>query len=112
MKFWHFHFEGRFSPESAEYPRQGVFSSCLVREDEYVDAEFAFLQALSKVKINLIEIAESFIVDTDPEEMDPTNPENTFWFEWCEETVEAGEPTFEQFCLYPEAEVLVINRGN
>ena len=112
MKFWHFHFEGWFLPDSSEYPEQGVFSSCLVQRDEYIDAEFTFLQALSKRKISLIEITESFIVDTDPTEMDPSNPDNTYWFEWCEETREACEPTFEQFCLYPPVEVSVLNKGN
>jgi hypothetical protein len=112
MKFWCFHFEGYFSSESAEHPREGVFSSCLVQSDEYVDAEFIFIRALSDHGINLIEIDESFLVDTDPEKMDPTNEHNTSWFEWCEETIEAGKPTFDVFNMYPAAEVTISKTDN
>lgn len=112
MKFWCFHFEGWFSNESTEYPRQGVFSECLVEADEYVDAEFRFLSALANRKINLIEISDSFLVDTDPSAMDPDNKDNTNWFEWCEETAEAGEPTFEDFHVYPANEVVLPSKGN
>ena len=112
MKFWCFYFEGWFADDALEDPGHGVFSECLVQEDEYVDAEFAFLEALADRGINLIEISESFPVDTAPEEMDREDEENTFWLEWCAETSEAGRPTFEAFHLYPPAEVPRVQRDN
>jgi len=112
MKFWCFHFEGWFSSESVDNSGKGVYSSCLVQSDEYIDAEFAFMQALLDQEINLIEIEESFLVDTDPEEMDATNEDNRYWFEWCEETIEVGRPTFEVFHMYPAVEVSIPKKGN
>lgn len=104
MKFWCFHFEGYFSKDSAEYPEEGVFSSCLVPAANYLDAEFDFLQALAERKINLIEMGENFPVDT--EDMDLEDPNNIYWLEWCEETEMAEKVTFEAFDLYPKEEVL------
>jgi len=114
MKFWCFHFEGWFAPDSTEYPNQGVFSECLVQSDEFIDAEFLFLAALAERKINLIEVSEQFSMDTDPNEMDPGNPDNVYWFEWCDETEAAGQPTFETFHLYPAEDVnnTVSGKGN
>lgn len=105
MKFWCFHFEGYFAKDSLEYPEEGVFSACLVQADNYVDAEFIFIKALTERKINLIEVGEHFPVDTDPNEMDLEAEENLYWIEWCEETEMAEEPTFEAFNLYPKEEV-------
>jgi hypothetical protein len=105
MKFWCFHFEGVFSKDSTEYPEQGVFSSCLVHGENYIDSEFSFFEALNKRKINLLEIQESFLVDSDPDEMDPEIESNLYWIEWCEETEIARNPTFEEFILYPKEEV-------
>lgn len=103
MKFWCFHFEGAFTKDSLEYPEEGVYSSCLVPEDNYLDAEFRFLQALCERKINLIEISEHFPVDT--EDIDLEDKDNLYWIEWCEETELAGKATFEAFELYPKDEV-------
>lgn len=105
MKFWCFNFEGVFTKDSPEYPGQGVFSGCLVKADNYIDAEFAFLEALNERKINLLEIQEHFLVDTDPDEMDTENEDNLYWIEWCEEVEMTGNPSFEAFNLYPAAEV-------
>lgn len=110
MKFWYFHFDGYFSADSAEYPEEGVISSCLVPAANYLDAEFGFLQALAERKINLIEISESFPVDT--EDMDLEDPNNMYWIEWCEETEMAEKPTFEAFNLYPQEEVVKPPKDN
>lgn len=88
-----------------EYAEEGVFSACLVQADNYTDAEFGFFRALAEKKINLIEIEEHFLVDTDPNEMDLEAEENLYWIEWCEETEMAEKPTFEAFNLYPKEEV-------
>jgi len=69
MKFWCFYFEGAFTNDSPEYPNEGVFSECLVKADNYIDAEFAFLNALSERKIKLLEITNNFPIDTDPNEL-------------------------------------------
>jgi len=106
MKFWCFHFEGYFADDALEYPSQGVFSECLVQGNNYNDAEFAFLKALTERKINLIEITEDFLVDNDPNEMDSENEDNLFWIEWCEEVEMTGKPSFEEFNLYPADEVI------
>ena len=105
MKFWCFCFEGYFEDDAPEYSSQGVFSECLVQADNYNDAEFAFLKALSERKINLIEIQEDFSMDNDPDEMDPENEDNLFWIEWCEEVEMTRKPSFEAFNLYPAEEV-------
>ena len=91
MKFRCFYFEGYFSKDSAEYPEEGIFSWCLVPVDNYLDAEFGFLQALAERKINLIETEENFPVD--PEEMDLDDENNIYWLEWCEETEMAEKAT-------------------
>lgn len=105
MKFWCFCFEGAFTSDAPEYPNKGVFSECLVQADNYIDAEFDFLQALTERKIKLLEIQENFPIDNDPEQMDPENENNLFWIEWCEEVEMAGKPSFEAFNLYPAEEV-------
>ena len=105
MKFWCFHFEGYFEEDAPEYANQGVFSECLVEADNYNNAEYAFLEALTERKINLIEIEENFPIDNDPDEMDPENDDNLFWIEWCEEVEMTGKPSFEKFMLYPAEEV-------
>ncbi len=105
MKFWCFHFEGFFSADSTEYPNEGVFSECLVKAETYNDAEFAFLTALSERKINLLKVENSFLVDTDPNELDYENPDNIYWIEWCEEVELSKKPSFEVFHLYPANEV-------
>lgn len=109
MKFWCFNFEGYFSKDSEEYPESGVFSSCLVPEENYAEAEFRFHEALTERKINLIEIEESFSVDSSPAEMDPEVESNLNWIAWCEETEFAGKPVFDTFNLYPKEEVEIIN---
>ncbi len=105
MKFWCFYFEGYFSDDAPEYASEGVFSECLVQSDNYIDAEFAFLKALSERKINLIKITEEFSMDNSPNEMNPENEDNLFWIEWCEEVELSGKPSFEEFHLYPAEEV-------
>ena len=105
MKFWWFKFEGWFSESSREFPGQGVFSECLVPADNHTDAESRFYSALAEREINVIEIEDSFMVDTSPESMDPEDPDNLFWIEWSEQTELAGTPTFEAFHLYPAKEV-------
>lgn len=105
MKFWCFYFEGYFSDDAPEYASEGVFSECLVQSDNYIDAEFKFLNALSEQKINLIEITDNFPVDNSPDEIDYENDDNLFWIEWCEEVELTGKPSFEQFHLYPAEEV-------
>ncbi|MDQ3798946.1 MAG: hypothetical protein M3384_05815 [Acidobacteriota bacterium] len=110
MRFWCFNFEGFFADDSPEYPGQGVFSGCLVKADNYNDAEFAFLKALSERKINLLEIEEDFPVDTDQNEMDLEAEDNLFWIEWCEEVEMTGKPSFQTFNLYPANEVIKPNK--
>jgi hypothetical protein len=105
MKFWCFSFEGAFADDAPEYSGQGVFSECLVQADNYNDAEFAFLKALTERKINLLEIQEHFPMDNNPDEMDPENEDNLYWIEWCEEVEITGKPSFEEFKLYPAEEV-------
>ena len=105
MKFWCFYFEGAFTNDSPEYPNEGVFSECLVKADNYIDAEFAFLNALSERKIKLLEITNNFPIDTDPNELDYENEDNLYWIEWCEEVEMTGKPSFETFHLYPAEEV-------
>jgi hypothetical protein len=105
MKFWCFEFEGLFSKESVEYPNEPFFSSCLVQADNYTDAEYKFLEALTERKINLIEFGENFPVDTDPNELDYENEDNVYWLEWCEEVEISGKPSFQTFCLYPIEEL-------
>lgn len=105
MKFWCFYFEGYFSDDSPEYANQGVFSDCLVKADNKTDADFAFLEALTEQKINLIEVEEDFPIDNSREEMDPKNPDNLFWIEWCEEVEMTGKPSFQTFNVYPADEV-------
>ncbi len=107
MKFWCFHFEGYFCDDSKEYPNEGVFSQCLVKADNYVQAEELFLNALSERKINLLEIEEHFPVDTDPNELDYENEDNIYWIEWCEEVEINEKPSFETFHLYPKEEVQI-----
>jgi hypothetical protein len=106
MKFWCFYFEGYFGDDATEYPNQGVFSECLVQADNYNDAEFSFLKALTERKINLLEIEEDFPIDNDPNEMDPENEDNLYWIEWCEEVEMTGKSSFEAFNLYPANEVI------
>ena len=105
MKFWHIDFEGQFTKDSLEYPNEPFFSSCLIQADDYTNAEFIFLQALSERKIKLIEIGENFLVDTDPSEMDYENEDNLFWIKWCEEVELNGKPSFDTFNLYPIEEM-------
>jgi len=105
MKFWCFCFEGYFEDDAPECASQGVFSECLVQANNYNDAEFTFLKALTERKINLIEIQEHFPMDNDPDEMDPENEDNLFWIEWCEEVEITGRPSFEEFLLYPADEI-------
>lgn len=106
MKFWCFHFEGYFEKDAPEYAEEGVFSSCLVKADNYENAEFEFLKALTDKKINLLEISENFLIDTDPNELDYDNKDNLFWIEWCEEVEISGKASFEAFNLYPAEEVV------
>lgn len=106
MKFWCFYFEGYFEDNAPEYASKGVFSECLVQAENYNDAEFAFLKALSERKINLIEIQEEFPVDNHPNEMDPEVESNLFWIEWCEEVEVTGNSVFQVFNLYPAEEVV------
>ena len=112
MKFWCFHFEGVFTKDAFEDAENGVISSCLVQSDNYTDAEFSFLEALTERKINLIEIEEHFSVDTNPDEMDSEDESNLYWIEWCEETEMAGKPTFEAFHIYPKEEVPKLETNN
>lgn len=111
MKFWCFHFEGYFSEDSQEYSNEGVFSSCLVKADNYEEAETFFLNALLEQKINLLEIEESFSFNTNPNELDYENEDNLYWIEWSEEVEINGKPSFETFHLYPSEEVQ-IKKGN
>ncbi len=105
MKFWYFKFDGWFSDDSVEYPGEGVFSECLVIASKYPEAELCFSEALTERKINLIGVEKHFSVDSSPETMDPANPDNFDWVEWCRETELAGKPTFDVFHLYPAKEV-------
>lgn len=105
MKFWCFYFEGYFAQDESENAGEGVFSKCMIQADNYNDAEFSFLKALTERKINLLEISENFPVDTDPDEIDYENEDNLFWIEWCEEVEMTGKPSFEAFIMYPAEEV-------
>lgn len=110
MKFWCFYFEGYFADDAPEYAGQGVFSECLVKAENYADAEFSFFEALNERKLNLSEIQEFFSMDNSPDEMDPGNENNLFWIEWCEEVEMTGKPSFEEFKLYPAEEVSKQNK--
>ena len=113
MIYWWFKFEGWFDKEAGEDAGMGVFSECLVKAGQYDDAEFEFLSALTNRHINLLEIEDNFPVDTNPDQLDYSNPDNTSWIEWCEETELAGAPTFGDFHLYPADEVEKMRaRGN
>ena len=66
----------------------GVFSSCLVPTPDPKEADIEFREQLSALKVTLVELLESFPVDGD--ELDPNDPINKFWIEWCNEVREKG----------------------
>lgn len=97
---WYFDFEGEFLEDSPINSDKGVFSSCLVPNDSYNDAEEAFLISLEKRRIKLIRIIDYFLLNEDTIDMD--NEENRFWIDWFEETILLDDVVFGQMYFYPK----------
>jgi hypothetical protein len=90
MKFWHFHFEGKFNGGDSKNAGLVVFSSCLVPQSDFEVAQTMFLMKLKRNFIDLVEVIESF--DVNGEELDPSDPVNTFWIDWYKRCRLAKEP--------------------
>jgi len=100
MKCWYFRFEGKFKKGDPTFGCRGLFSSCLVPKNNYRKAESAFLRALNDNEIDLLKVIECF--DIDEEDLDPEDAANTFWIEWCKETIRERKPIFDKWHVFDE----------
>lgn len=97
MKYWYFRFEGKFTKKSPNYG-DGVFSNCLVPEQNFQRAKAMFSHTLKAKNIKLDEIIEYFSIDGD--ELDPTDESNTFWIEWYRKTAKLKKTNFDTWQVY------------
>src|SRR5690349_9336289 len=97
MKFWYFKFDGVFEDGSAN-AGDGVFSGCMIPEDDFQKARSKFLNALKEEKIAISETIEYFSLDG--ESLDPSDPLNEFWSDWYRKTADLNEPCFDVLHLY------------
>lgn len=70
----------------------------MIPEANFQRARSQFLRALDAADITLLEIMDYFSVDGD--NLDPTDPTNTFWIDWYHQTKKIMEPDFDVFHVY------------
>jgi hypothetical protein len=100
MKCWYFRFEGRFRDGDPIYQCKGVFSSCMIPEETCKKAKLVFLQVLNENRVDLLNIIECF--DVDEKGIDPKDSDNTFWIEWCQESIKTRKPVFDKWHVFDE----------
>ena len=98
MKCWYFSFEGEFKSGDPTYGCKGVFSSCIVPRSNYGKAESAFRRALSEDEIDLLNITECFDIDVDL--LNPEDPVNPYWIDWCKKAIEERKPIFDKWHVF------------
>ena len=98
MRYWYFFFEGRFRESQTNPHKKGVFSTCLVPNSNFEQAESLLLAGLDFHGIDLVEVKEFF--DVDPDELDSSHPANTKWLEWCEEARKEGTVIFDPWHVF------------
>lgn len=97
MDFWYFKFEGRFTRNSSDYGK-GLFSGCLVPENDFDTAKQSFLKSLKESHIKLIDVIKEFTVDGTL--LDPSDQTNKFWIEFYSEAEMNNKPVFDIWHLY------------
>jgi hypothetical protein len=103
MKVWFFRFEGRFKSGDTQYGLQGVISCCFVPANTRTLARAAFLDALCKEGIDLVEIMECFEVHI--EAFNSEHEQDKPWVDAYRETVRENRPMFDVWHVFdPEKE--------
>jgi hypothetical protein len=98
MSFWYFFFEGRFRHGEPLHGGKGVFSTCLAPSSNKSQATALFIEGLDFHGIDLVEVKDAFEVDA--EELDPSEPDNQRWLEWCEEVRREDTVLFDPWQLF------------
>ena len=99
MNYWCFKFEGRIVESVAEPGFRGVFSKCLVPDEDYSRALDELHRALKEEGIELVEITETF--DYDGFELDDSE-DTAFWKEWYIQARDERGPVFDVWHVFPE----------
>jgi hypothetical protein len=97
MLFWYFKFEGRFTRNSPEFGK-GIFSQCLVPENDFDKAKPSFLNSLKVNHIEVIEVLQEFAFDANL--LDSDDQTNKFWIKFYREAQLSDKPVFDIWHLY------------